>query len=197
MDAMHAPPSGKLYVISAPSGAGKSTLVLRLLARVPELAYSISHTTRSPRGAERDGEDYHFVSVPEFTRIRDTGGFAEWARVHDNFYGTSKERLEAFLKAGKSVVLDIDVQGARQVLGHYPEAVTIFVKPPSLEELERRLKNRGTDSPETIKKRRRNAEGEMAQEHLYRHVLVNDDLDRATDELTGIIRGYEEARIQG
>lgn len=194
---MSATSPGRLYVISAPSGAGKSTLVSRLLARMPELRYSISHTTRSPRGAERDGTDYHFVSVPEFIAMRDAGGFAEWARVHDNFYGTSKEGLEAFLNAGKSVILDIDVQGAQQVAGHYPEAVTIFVKPPSLEELERRLVKRGTDSPETIAKRKKNAEWELSQEHLYRHVLVNDDLDRATDELAGIVKGYEEARKQG
>ncbi|MEW5736057.1 MAG: guanylate kinase [Thermodesulfobacteriota bacterium] len=185
---------GNLYVISAPSGAGKSTLVSRLLSRVPALCYSISYTTRAPRGAEKDGVDYHFVTVPEFLAMIESGSFAEYAKVHDNYYGTGKNTLNAAMDAGRSVVLDIDVKGALQILAHYPDAVTVFIKPPSLDELENRLKKRGTDDAQTIAKRKKNAEWELAQAHLYRHVMVNDDLETATAELVDLIADYEKAR---
>ena len=155
---------GNLFVISAPSGAGKSTLLKRLLAEVPNLAFSVSHTTRAPRPGESNGREYHFVDRPTFARMRDDQAFLEWAEVHGNLYGTSRAAIEAQQAKGLDVFLDIDVQGARQLrdCGH-PGAIFLFIAPPSWAELEKRLRGRGTDPEETVQLRLNNARREMAE----------------------------------
>jgi len=182
--------NGTLFVISAPSGAGKTTLCGRLLSRFPDIRYSISYTTREPRDGERNGEDYHFITKEDFLEKRDQGYWAEWALVHDNYYGTSASLLSSTLTDGRHILMDIDVQGTIQILERFPEAVTIFIMPPSLEALEQRLEGRGTDSGATIQKRLRNAAREMAQKELYRHLIVNDELEKAAKELIGIVGSY-------
>jgi guanylate kinase len=185
---------GLLFILSAPSGAGKTTLRQAALARCPDLSYSISFTTRAPRAGERDGRDYVFISAQEFEAgIRDER-WAEWARVHGNYYGTSARFLEQEAAAGRDVLLDIDVQGARQICGRFPDSVTIFVRPPSMEVLERRLRARGTDRPEAIALRLQNARQEMEQGRSYRHLIVNDDLQTAIGELVAILEGYRGGR---
>ena len=181
-------PSPKLIVISAPSGTGKTTICARLLREIPELILSISTTTRAPRGPEKHGEAYFFAKPEEFRRLIDAGRFAEWAEVHGNFYGTTKDFIEKAFAGGKSLLLDIDVQGAEQLRKSYPvETVRIFLKPPSMEELERRLRARGTDSEESIGKRLRGAAKEIAEMDRFDHVIVNDDLERAGFELVAVV----------
>jgi guanylate kinase len=183
-----APPvAGRLFVVSAPSGAGKSTICEALLERIPSLKYSVSYTTRSPRGEEKNGRDYHFVSKAEFLAGIQRNSWAEWAEVHGNYYGTSADVIDGFLRKGNDVLLDIDVQGARQILKRYPDSVTIFIMPPSAEILRERLVRRGTDSPEAIERRLKNAETEMAQKGVYRHVIVNDDLNKAVAAVSAVI----------
>jgi len=177
---------GRLFIVSAPSGAGKTTLITRVLARFDQLSYSVSHTTRAPRGGEIHGKDYFFITTAEFQKLIDTGQMLEWARVHDNFYGTSRPFVEDCLKSGKSILLDIDVQGGRQIMDTDLAPVSVFIMPPSLAELEQRLRGRGTDSPGVIRKRLDNAENEMAQRSFYDHVVVNDTLETAVAELSGI-----------
>lgn len=177
---------GLCLVISAPSGAGKSTLVERLRAEFPHFAYSISCTTRAPRGQEQDGVDYHFLTREEFIARRDTGYFAEWAEVHGNLYGTPKAPVEEHLAGGRDVLFDIDVQGALQVKEVFPQGLFVFIQPPSRQELERRLRGRGTDSDEAIAKRLGNALGELRQSGKFDYLIVNDDLDTAADELRAI-----------
>ena len=187
----------KLIIVSAPSGAGKTTLCDRLLQDCPELVYSISCTTRDPRGEEEDGVDYHFVTRDAFDRLVGEGAFLEHAEVHGNCYGTLAEPIREALHARLSVLLDIDVAGAAQVreaLARLPEddplrdgLVDIFISPPSLEELRRRLEGRGEDSPESIDRRLRNAKGEMARAHEFRYRIVNDDLDVAYKELRSVL----------
>lgn len=179
--------TGRLFVVSAPSGAGKSSLCRAVLERIAGLKYSVSHTTRNPRGNEEDGIDYHFISRDEFLSGIRNGVWAEWAQVHGNYYGTSADFIDAELNTGNDVLLDIDVQGARQIVARYPDSVTIFIMPPSLEALRERLVNRGTDSPEIIEERLRNAETEMAQKGVYRHIIVNDRLIDAVAALSAII----------
>ena len=182
---------GRRYILSAPSGAGKTTLCRALLARLPDLRYSVSHTTRGPRPGEQNGVDYFFISTDEFQERLRSKRWAEWARVHDNYYGTSADFLEAQTAAGRDVLLDIDVQGARQILERYPDrSIAIFIMPPSLEVLEKRLTNRSADSPEQIEKRLRNAADEMAQEKMYHHVIINDQLQEAIDALVSLIDSY-------
>lgn len=181
-------PNSKLIVVSAPSGTGKTTLCARLLREIPELVLSISTTTRAPRGLENHGVDYFFVPVDEFKEGVAQDGFAEWAEVHGNFYGTSKRFIEQAFADGKSLLLDIDVQGADQLKKAYPaETVRIFLKPPSMEELERRLRARGTDSEASIAKRLLAATEEMRHMDHFDHVVVNDDLEKAYFELAGIV----------
>ena len=177
---------GQCLVISAPSGAGKSTLVERLRAEFPHFAYSISCTTRAPRGQEKDGVDYHFLTREEFLSRRDAGYFAEWAEVHGNLYGTPKAPVEEHLASGRDVLFDIDVQGALQVKKVFPQGLFVFIQPPSRQELERRLRGRGTDSEEAIAKRLGNALGELSQSGQFDYLIVNDDLDTAADELRAI-----------
>lgn len=186
--------SGLLFIMSAPSGAGKTTLRRAALARLPDLSYSVSFTTRPPRAGERNGHDYVFISAEEFEAGIRAGRWAEWARVHGHYYGTSSEVLEQARAAGRDVLLDIDVQGAEQIRRRFPESVTIFIMPPSLEVLEQRLRARGTDRPEVIEVRLRNARCEMDRRHEYRHIIVNEDLDTAIEALTAILSSYRSAR---
>jgi guanylate kinase len=181
---------GNLFVVSAPSGAGKTTICKALRRAYPDIRYSISHTTRTPRPGETNGVDYFFITETEFRLMRDQGDLAEWARVHGHFYGTSVNFLDEVLAKGRDILLDIDVQGTRQLLKRYPDAVTIFIMAPSLEILRQRLQNRATDDPETIDRRLQNAEKEIAQKSIYRHVIVNDDLERATHEFIQIVAKY-------
>lgn len=179
-----------LFIISAPSGAGKTTLCRRVLKHFPDMLYSVSHTSRKPRKSEQDGIDYHFIDRNEFKNRIDDESWAEWAMVHGHFYGTAADFLDAGLKSGKDILLDLDVQGTRQLLERYAECVSIFVRPPSLEALRQRLKKRGTDSAETIALRLSNAKKEMAQQDIYQHVIVNDELSAAATELISIIEKY-------
>ena len=177
---------GLCLVLSAPSGAGKSTLVSRLRAEFPGFAYSISCTTRAPRGAEEDGVHYHFLSRETFIKRRDEGYFAEWAEVHGNFYGTPKGPVEDKLSRGQDMLFDIDVQGALQLKAVFPQALYVFILPPSKEVLERRLRGRGTDSEEAIAKRMKNALGELEQAAHFDYHIVNDDIEEAADELRAV-----------
>ena len=185
---------GTLFVISAPSGAGKTTLCRRLLNHFPDILYSISYTTRDLRAGETDGKDYHFISRQTFKKKLDLDYWAEWARVHGHYYGTSAAFLSDSLAKGRDILMDIDVQGAIQILDRFPDAVTIFIMPPSMGALEQRLDSRGTDSRATIKKRMRNAVREMEQKNRYRHVIVNDDLEKTADALIAIVKRCREGR---
>ena len=177
-----------LVVISAPSGAGKTTLCRKLLEDFPNLTLSISSTTRSPRGTEREGVDYYFLSREDFEKQIQENHFLEWALVHGNYYGTSRAMVETAFQAGKSVLLDIDVQGAEQLRNVLPEkCLNIFIAPPSLEELEARLIARGTDKPEVIQKRMIRAKVEMEERNRFSHVIVNNDLQQAYSELKNIL----------
>jgi guanylate kinase len=188
---------GTLFVLSAPSGAGKTTLRRAVLARFPDLVYSVSTTTRAPRPGEVGGRDYVFIPRAEFEAgIRD-GRWAEWAQVHGNYYGTSARTLREAAAAGTDVLLDIDVQGARQICGLFPESVTVFIMPPSFEVLADRLTRRGTDGPEAMQVRLRNARHEMDERHWYRHVIVNDDLETAVAELVAVIASYRRSTAAG
>lgn len=178
----------KLIVIAAPSGTGKTTLCARLLKDIPELILSISMTTRAPRGEEKDGVHYFFVTPEEFNKLIAENGFSEWAKVHGNFYGTTRNFVETAFSRGKSLLLDIDVQGAAEIKKQYPaETVRIFLEPPSIQELERRLRTRGTDSEDTIQKRLRAAEKEMAERHHFDHIIVNDQIESAYFQLSGVV----------
>lgn len=177
---------GKLFVISAPSGAGKTTLIRKVLDRFDTLSYSISHTTRPPRQGEENGRDYFFVAPAEFKTLAEAGQMLEWAQVHGNYYGTSKAFVMAALDRGQSILLDIDVQGAAQVMASGLPMVSIFIMPPSVEELARRLSARATDTEAVIRTRLENAAREMDQRSDYDHVVVNDDLATAARELESI-----------
>jgi len=180
---------GTLFVFAAPSGAGKTTLVHAVVRKHPELRFSISYTTRKPRRNEADGVDYLFVDEDEFVRLRDRGEMLEYARVFDNYYATSRSQVEKHLADNRNVILEIDWQGARQVRESMPECVTIFILPPSIEELERRLRDRRTDSEAVIERRLRDALSDMAHWHEFDYVIINDDLNRAVAELENILAG--------
>lgn len=180
--------SGTLFVISAPSGAGKTTLLKKIMAEVPKLGFSVSHTTRPPRPGERNGMDYYFVSREEFLAMRENNAFLESAEVHTNLYGTSKQAVADKLATGVDVFLDIDVQGARQIKASGElAAVFLFVAPPSWDELAKRLRGRGTEAAETVQLRLANARKEMAEAHWYDYLIVNDDLDAATAMLKAVV----------
>ncbi len=178
---------GLLIVISAPSGTGKTTLCHMLLKAFPDMEFSVSYTTRKPRPGEVSGRDYFFVDRETFERMVEEGDFLEWAEVYGNLYGTSKSQVTKALEAGKDILLDIDTQGALQVKKNFPEAVLIFILPPSLIELERRLRSRGTDNEETIEKRLRIARDEIKKALYYDYLVVNDVLEVAFDKLRSII----------
>ena len=181
-------PSGTLFIVAAPSGAGKTTLVSRLLADDANVQHSISYTTRAPRPGERNGREYHFIDVQQFLAMRERGEFAEWAEVHDNFYGTSRVWLEQRMKEGCDMMLEIDWQGAQQMRRQFPEAVGIFILPPSVAELENRLRRRGADSEDVIARRVAGALGEMRHVGEFDFVIINKDLDVALDELKAAVR---------
>ena len=178
-----------VFIISAPSGSGKSTLVKRLLAAVPKLTFSVSYTTRKLRGHEKDGESYHFVSRADFEAMIARDEFLEWATVfNQDYYGTHRGVLEAAQAAGADLVLDIDVQGARQLKKRIPEAVTVFILPPSRKILEDRLRARGEDREEVIERRLKEAAVEIQRYKDYDYVLINRDLAESDAELSGIVR---------
>ncbi len=181
---------GHLFVVSAPSGAGKTTLCKALRNVYTDIQYSVSHTTRKPRQGEKEGVDYFFIDTETFLDMRQRDCWAEWADVHGHYYGTSAENLDQALSGGFDILLDIDVQGAMQILERYPQAVTIFIMAPSLDILKQRLSKRGTEDPQTIEKRLRNAEKEIARKSMYRHVIVNDELSTATDTFIHIVGKY-------
>jgi len=174
---------GTLYIISAPSGAGKTSMVKALLQRTPDVVVSVSNTTRAPRPGEQDGVDYHFTDKAEFERLVEADAFLEYAKVFDNYYGTRRATVEAELEAGRDVILEIDWQGARQVASAAPEAVKVFIMPPSAEALRERLNARGQDSEEIIERRMRDAISEMSHYGEYHYLIFNDEFDAAVDEL--------------
>jgi len=180
--------AGSLFIVAAPSGAGKTTLVRKLLEHDPAVQLSISYTTRPPRAGEQDGREYNFVDAATFRAMRERGDFLEWAEVHGNFYGTSRVWLEEQMRAGRDVLLEIDWQGAQQVRKLFPEAVGIFIMPPSLVELERRLRGRGTDSEEVIARRLTAAADEMRHVDEFDFAIINKDLDEALKDLSAAVR---------
>jgi len=178
---------GQLFVLSGPSGAGKSTLRERIRKRFSELWYSVSWTTRAPRAGEMDGEDYSFVSPDAFVAAMKARGFLEWAQVHGHYYGTPREQVVSNLENGRDVLLEIDVQGARQVKIHMPHSCFIFVLPPDCETLKKRLRRRGTEDECEMKTRLDRATREMAEAPWYDYLVINDDLERASEELAAVI----------
>jgi len=179
---------GQLFIVAAPSGAGKTTLTRMLIARDPQVRLSISHTTRAPRPGEENGREYHFVDLATFNAMREAGDFLEWAHVHGNYYGTSKAWIAGQRAAGEDVLLEIDWQGAQQVMQLIPEAIGIFILPPSVAELARRLTGRGQDSEEVIARRIAAAEAEMRHVEEFAYAIINEDLDRAYADLAAIVR---------
>ncbi|MDR2093877.1 MAG: guanylate kinase [Azoarcus sp.] len=180
--------SGTLLTVTAPSGAGKTTLVHGLLRRDSGLSLSVSYTTRAPREGEANGREYHFIDIDSFHKIRKAGGFVEWAEVHGNYYGTSRAWLAEQLEQGRDTVLEIDWQGARQVREAFPDVVSVFVLPPSLAELENRLRGRGTDSEEVIARRLQAAHGEMRHMREFAYIVINEHLPTAIEDLAAIVR---------
>ena len=185
---------GGVLVVSAPSGAGKTTLCRRLVAEVGELEFSISHTTRPRRSEERDGADYHFVAAPEFERLKAAGEFAEWAQVGAHLYGTSAAKLREAVARGNDVLLDVDTQGAASIRRLIADAVLIFILPPSPAVLRARLLGRGSETPETLRRRLDLAAGEIARASLYDYLIVNDDLEKAYDRLRAVVLAARCAR---
>jgi guanylate kinase len=174
-------------VLSAPSGGGKTTIAKLLLERRSDVGYSVSCTTRPPRNGERDGQDYHFLTRSVFEGRRDNGDFAEHAEVHGNLYGTLKSEVKRVFGSGKHLVMDIDVQGARQFVSSYPESVLVFLLPPSAEILVNRLTGRKTESPEATRRRLTGARDELAAVGQYQYVVINDDLERAYEQVAAIV----------
>lgn len=183
---------GKLFVVSGPSGVGKGTVISKMMEKDPSLWKSVSATTRKPREGEVDGTDYFFVDRSDFERAAEGGGFLEWAEYSGNLYGTPASSVQAHLDAGENVILEIEVQGAMQVRKSAPEAVLVFVKPPSMDELERRLRGRGSESEEAVAARLEAARMELSREMEYDYVFVNDDVDTTVDEMLDCIANAGE-----
>ena len=184
-----------LLIISSPSGAGKTTLTRDLLAYFSDLTFSVSHTTRKPRPAEQNGKDYHFVSREQFDQLVQQHAFVEWAEVHSNFYGTSAGEIErARVESRRGIVFDVDYQGARQIRATRPDAISVFVLPPSMDELKRRLRARASDDETTIERRFRNARAEIEHYGLFDYVLVNDDLEQTKLRLRSIVQAERSRR---
>ncbi len=186
---------GLLLVVSGPSGAGKGTICREMLSRRPEIRLSVSATTRAPREGEVDGESYFFLEEDTFRSMIDKGEFIEWACFCENYYGTPKQAVEEQLAAGRDVILEIEVQGAMQVKSKFPEAVFIFVLPPSFEELRNRINGRGTETPEVVEARMERAKQELEQVIKYNYIVVNDTVANATDRLAAIIDA-EKIRVE-
>lgn len=178
---------GNLFVVSGPSGVGKGTVIGRILLSVPDIEKSISVTTRKPRASEENGQDYFFVSKEEFDRMVDENLFMEWAEFTGNFYGTPIQGVKDKLKQGKDVILEIEIQGAKQIHSRYPHACLIFLSPPSISVLEERLKGRNTESPEKLALRLSKAGEEMAERHIFQYEVINDNLDNAVKTLEDIV----------
>jgi len=178
---------GLLVIISAPSGVGKTTLIRRLLAEEPSFTFAVSHTTRPPRPREQEGVDYYFVRDAEFDRMVSAGEFAEWAVVHDHRYGTSLREVERLKALGRDIVFEVDFQGGRSLMRVFPDAVSIFILPPSMAETAKRLQSRGSDDPDSIRLRLKNARVEIATAFEYRYAVVNEDLERALRDVRTIL----------
>ena len=178
---------GQPFVFSAPSGAGKTTIVDNLRKTVPSIGYSVSHTSREPRGSEKDGIHYHFVDRETFSGMVDAGAFVEWAEVYENFYGTSFASLDTQATQGFDVLLDLDPQGAKNIKKHYPDSVLVYILPPSLAVLEERLRGRGTDDEAVMKLRLEKARNDIHSCVWYDYVVINDDLEKAIEDARTII----------
>ena len=177
-----------LLILSSPSGAGKTTLKSRILNEShPELRFSVSHTTRKPRATEQDGREYHFIDKARFMKMANAGEFAEWAEVHGNLYGTSLHEIEAAKQSHRGVVFDIDHQGARQIKATMPDAISVFILPPSMQELERRLRSRASDDEQTVQRRLLAARSEIGHYAFFDYLVVNDDLEEAHRKLDAIV----------
>jgi guanylate kinase len=179
--------SGQIHVISGPSGVGKSTIIEQLKERLPDLAYSISHTSRTPRFNETDGVHYNFVDKNRFKKMIDEGAFVEWAQVYNDLYGTSFTALHDQLNKGSDVLLDIDIQGAKSIKKHFPESCLIFILPPSFDILEKRLRHRSTEDDATIKVRIKDVHEELKAFERYDYLIINDDLKKAIEETISVI----------
>ena len=184
-----------LLVLSAPSGGGKTTIAKKLLQARKDLGYSVSATTRATRNGERDGEDYHFLSREEFERRRDRGEFLEWAEYGAQLYGTLKREIDRIFGEGRHAVLDIEIEGARQIRRNFPNSLQVFVLPPSADVLVERLKRRNTENPELLRKRLTHASEELAAVAEYDYAVVNEDLDTAVDQVSAILDGKAEDRL--
>jgi guanylate kinase len=185
---------GILFVVSSPSGGGKGTLIQRMLNKVLYLGYSVSFTTRAPRNGEIDGREYFFVTREKFEQMVDAHEFLEWAPVHGKLYGTSRNQVLGEISAGRDIVLEVDVQGAASIRGLVPDSVSVFILPPSFEVLRQRLLDRGTDSPEELDLRLRNAPTELKDYAAFQYLIINDDVERAADQLSAIVHA-ERARL--
>ena len=183
---------GRLFIISAPSGTGKGSVIKKILEEKPELVYSISATTRKPREGEKNGVDYFFVSHEEFEKMIAENEFFEYARYVGEYYGTPKKFIQESINAGKDVILEVEVQGARQVMAADPNAVSIFISPPNMQELERRLMGRGTDSADVRAARLKRAEQEMEETFVYDHIVVNESITKAAEDILDIITNFGE-----
>ncbi len=188
--------TGSLIIITAPSGGGKGTLISELMKSAIGVGYSVSYTTRPPRVGEEDGRDYSFISEREFERLINEGEFLEFARVHGNYYGTSRARVEALIEAGVDVILEIDVQGAENVLNSEPEAVSIFVLPPSFEALAQRLRSRNTEAADQLALRLRNSFDEVKRYSEFTYVVINDNIPDGVRRLESIILGERQRRTR-
>lgn len=183
--------NGKIIVISAPSGGGKSTIINRIKSIFSNLFFSISATTRAPRGNEKNGVEYYFLTPDCFQKKITNNEFAEYKEVYGNFYGTLKSTVERNIAENKNTILDIDVQGALAIMEKYPQAITIFIKPPSFKILEQRLRSRSTDSEAAIRNRLEAAKEELGNQSYYKHIVINDNLDQAVNEIISILKNYQ------
>lgn len=187
-------PKGLLIIISAPSGVGKTTILKRIISEVPGCAFSVSHTTRPRREQEVHGRDYYFVSDDEFDELVLKDSFIEWAFVHNYKYGTSKSEVERLLDSGANILFEVDYQGGISLMRHFPDSVSIFLLPPSYEEIEKRLLRRGTDSHESIRLRVENAQKELTYAREYSYLILNDEVDRAVADVKSVIRAHQLKR---